>query len=104
MTGVQTCALPICFPVTIHGGELDGKFVKTYGDPEFLHKTMPTLANSFFDNKPPEPVEYKTQVCKKSFFANNYDGNVKRVVFYATEGPIFDNELVNRVFELASKT
>ena len=23
MTGVQTCALPICFPVTIHGGKLN---------------------------------------------------------------------------------
>ena len=86
------------------GGELDGKFVKTYGEPEFLHKIMPTLANSFFDNKPPELVEYKTQVYKKSFFANNYGGNVKRVVFYAIEGTIFDDALANRVFELASKT
>jgi len=65
---------------------------------------MPILANSFFDNKPPELVEYKTQVYKKSFFANNYDGNVKRVVFYAIEGTVFDDALANRVFELASKT
>ena len=40
MTGVQTCALPICFPVTISGvgcglyiGVKDGKPVYTKGDP-----------------------------------------------------------------------
>lgn len=85
------------------GGELDGKFVETYGEFEFLH-TLPPLTNSCFDNKPPEPVEYKTQIYKKSFFANNYGGNVKRVVFYAIEGTVFDDALANRVFELASKT
>ena len=86
------------------GGELDEKFVKTYGEPEFLHKIIPHLENCLFDNNPLEIIEYKTQVYKKSFFANNYGGNVKRIVFYAIEGTVFDDALANRVFELASKT
>ena len=85
------------------GGGLDGKFVETYDELEFLHTPQP-LTNSCFDNKPPEPFEYKTQIYKKSFFANNYGGNVKRVVFYAVEGTVFDDALENRVFELAGKT
>lgn len=85
------------------GGELDGKFVETYGEPEFLH-TLTPLINSCLANLPPEPVEYKTQVYKKSFFANNYGGYIKRVVFYAVEGTVFDDALANRVFELVSKT
>ena len=49
MTGVQTCALPICFPVTIEGGysvvvndilfsvlkiEIDGKEIEFYSSIE----------------------------------------------------------------------
>ena len=84
------------------GGELDGKFVWTYGELEFLHRILPSLANSFVDNKPPIPIEYKTQAYKKSFVANS--GHVKRVVFYAVDGTVFDDALIDRVFELASKT
>lgn len=86
------------------GGELDGKLVETHGETEFLHKIFPPLANCFFDNKPPTPVGFTAQVYKKSFVANNYSGNIKRVVFYAVEGTVFDDELANRVFELAGKT
>ncbi|MDO8415503.1 MAG: hypothetical protein Q7S87_04760 [Agitococcus sp.] len=84
------------------GGELDGKFVETHGEPEFLHKIFPPLTNSFVDNKPPIPVEYKTQVYKKSFVANS--DNLKRVVFYAVEGTVFDDALIDRVFGMAGKT
>lgn len=86
------------------GGELDGKFVETYGETEFLHRVFPPTANSFFDNKPPTPIEYETQVYEKSFVATNVNGILKRVVFYAIERTVFSNELVNRVFELAGKT
>ena len=32
MTGVQTCALPICFPVTITGEGITKKYVKLYDE------------------------------------------------------------------------
>ncbi len=86
------------------GGELDGKLVETYGETEFLHRVFPPTANSFFDNKPPTPIEYKTQIYKKSYVANNYGGILKRVIFYAVEGTVFSSELANRVFDLAGKT
>lgn len=70
------------------GGNLDGQFVVTYDDMEYHHKIYPIVY------MPNEQIE--VQIYKKSVVGNHQ----KTVVFYALDGTIFDDNLINRVFEL----
>ena len=46
MNGVQTCALPICFPVTIFGGIVGGKYLADGGSAqEIIDKANKAIAN-----------------------------------------------------------
>ena len=49
MTGVQTCALPICFPVTIGGTNIEWTFDETYNKPRFT-LTSPTAGETYFSS------------------------------------------------------
>ena len=46
MTGVQTCALPICFPVTIQVAELNHRSLRSAGCSENKAKALKALAES----------------------------------------------------------
>ena len=52
MTGVQTCALPICFPVTISGGNAIGDLIAyNTGHERVVDKPKLTLFERIFGTK-----------------------------------------------------
>ena len=59
MTGVQTCALPICFPVTIAGGKREGAGrKKIYGEDTVLAQySVPVSKFEIFDSAATEMLE-----------------------------------------------
>ena len=79
------------------GGDLDGKFIETNECTEYVHKTTNFVeTDEWLENKPPKEIDVKTQVYKKSIFGNYQ----KSVVFYALEGTVLSNKLIQRIFDL----
>ena len=72
MTGVQTCALPICFPVTIDYGELQ-KYRQELS--ELLERPESTLEAK----APRDFIRYAS-----GFYKEFYDGQVNRQGNYVT--------------------
>ena len=68
MTGVQTCALPICFPVTISPGVIR-QFAKSSGTTNAKSKFIPISDESL------EECHYKAGKDLISIYSNNHPDN-----------------------------